>query len=193
MTTHHIKDNITGQFAPTGTQPLANPNVNTFTAAFGGVSSYSLLHMRTNIELYVVAGGGTGPVDMAFAYETDMIVGTMASVGGSITSSFTPITDLSIPLFTGRLSDWGQWNYLQPTIDFVDTLVPQLVIVTWRPPEGVIDSEFRRRSDTIAGIDVWMPWEIQDGAGLINTTDANGNTYVLGGRFAQQLEWSYRD
>jgi len=66
-------------------------------------------------------------------------------------------------------------------------LVPQTVLVTWRPRTGTIDTQARRRNDQIGGIDLWMPWEVQNGSGLIGTTDANGNTYELGARFAQAL------
>jgi hypothetical protein len=181
-----------GQFLPTGTTPTTADMNNTWSNAVGGVSSYSSLFLRTDIELYVLAGGGTTDVDLAFAHETLIVVGGILTVGSSVATSPTPLTDANISPFTGQLHGWGQWNYLTPTIDFVNVNIPQTVLVTWRPEGGTIATEFKRRSDTIAGMDLWMPWEIQDGAGLINTTDAGGNTYYLGARFAQSWFWEYR-
>jgi hypothetical protein len=162
------------------------------TAHSSGGVSYSSLRLRTDIELYIVAGGGTAGVNLAFAYESLMVVGGFESVAGALSVSPTPLTTPSITPTTNGLGNWGQWDYLYPDIQFVNVNVPQLVVVTWRPKNGTIDTQFRRRSDQAAGIDLWMPWEIQDGSGLINTTDANGNTYRLGARFAQAWEWSVR-
>lgn len=178
-----------GQFLPTGTTPLAANANNTMSTGGGGFTSFSSLRLRTDIELYVVAGGGTTDVDLSFAYETVMIVGGLETDGGSVTTSPTPITDAQISPFIGQLGNWGQWEYLYPDVQFVNVNVPQLVLVTWRPKGTTIDTQFRRRNDSINGIDLWMPWEIQNGSGLINTTDAGGNTYFLGARFAQ--EWVY--
>ena len=191
-TTHHVTRTF-GQFLPNGTTPLAPSFNNTMTASDGGISSsYSTLRLRTDIELYVIAGGGTGDVNLAFAHETLIVVGGQMTEGGLATSSRTPLTDANFTPGTFELGDWGQWDYLYPDIQFANVNVPQLVIVTWRPKEGAIDTQFRRRYDSINGIDLWMPWEIQDGAGLINTTDGVGNTYNLGARFAQALTWSGR-
>lgn len=191
-TTHHVTRTF-GQFLPNGTTPLVTPLNNTLTASDGGISSsYSTLRLRTDIELYVIAGGGTGDVNLAFAHETLIVVGGQMTEGGLQSSSRTPLTDANFTPGTFELGDWGQWDYLYPDIQFVNVNVPQLVIVTWRPKEGTIDTQFRRRYDSINGIDLWMPWEIQDGAGLINTTDGVGNTYYLGARFAQALTWSGR-
>lgn len=181
-----------GQFLPTGTTPTTADMNNTMSNAVGGVSSYSSLFLRTDIELYVLAGGGTTDVDLSFAHETLIVVGGILTVGSSVATSPTPLTDANISPFIGQLHGWGQWNYLTPTIDFVNVNIPQTVLVTWRPEGGTIATEFKRRSDTIAGMDLWMPWEIQDGSGLINTTDAGGNTYYLGARFAQSWFWEYR-
>lgn len=181
-----------GQFLATGTTPTTASGNNTLSAVVGGVGSYSSLALRTDIELYVVAGGGTADVDLSFAYETLIVVGGIEYVGGSQATSQTPLTDANPGPITGSLHGWGQWNYLTPTIDFVNVNVPQLVVVTWRPAEGTISTEFKRRSDTINGIDLWMPWEIQDGSGLINTVDGSGNQYYLGARFAQSWFWEYR-
>ena len=192
MTTVTQESKTFGQFLANGLTPTTADANNTMSAAVGGVSSYSSLGLRTDIELYVLAGGGTTDVDLSFAYETLIVVGGIEYVGGSVSTSNTPLTDANLPSVIGLLDGWGQWNYLTPTIDFVNVNVPQTVLVTWRPAEGTISTKFRRRSDTIAGIDLWMPWEIQDGSGLINTTDAGGNTYFLGARFAQFWFWEYR-
>ena len=193
MTTVRNVTRTEGQFLPALTTPLAPATNNTLTASGGGIyNSYSTLRLRTDIELYVIAGGGTGDLSLAFAYETVIMVGCQFTQGGLATSSRIPITDANFTPGTFELGDWGQWDYLYPDIQFVNVIVPQLVIVTWRPKEGTIDTQFRRRYDSINGIDLWMPWEIQDGAGLINTTDAGGNTYFLGARFAQALTWSGR-
>lgn len=193
MTTVHHVTRTHGQFLPALTTPLAPTGNNTQTASDGGISnSYSTLRLRTDIELYVVAGGGTSGVDLSFAYETIIAVGGQFTQGGLATSSRIPLTDENFTPGTFELGDWVQWDYLYPTIDFVDTLVPQLVVVTWRPKEGTIDTQARRRYDSINGVDMWMPWEVQNGSGLIGTTDANGNTYKLGARFAQALFWTGR-
>jgi hypothetical protein len=178
-----------GQFTPSGSTPTAPTTNNTASTVTGGISKFSTLRLRTDIELYVVAGGGSTDVNLSFAYESLIVVGGLVTVGGSITNSPTPLTNASISPFTGQLGDWGQWEYLYPDIQFVNVNVPQLVVVTWRPRTGTIDTQFRRESNTVNGIDLWMPWEIQDGSGLINTTDAGGNTYFLGARFAQS--WLY--
>lgn len=186
--TRHVQRTL-GQFLANGSTPLAANANNTMSTGGGGFTSFSSLRLRTDIELYIVAGGGTTDVNLSFAYESNMIVGGLVTDGGAITTSPTPITDAQISPFTGQLGNWGQWEYLYPDVQFVNVNLPQLVVVTWRPRPGTIDTQFRRRDDSINGIDLWMPWEIQDGSGLINTTDAGGNTYFLGARFAQ--EWVY--
>lgn len=193
MTLTRHQTRVHGQFLPALTTPLAPATNNTQTASDGGISnSYSTLRLRTDIELYVVAGGGTSGVDLSFAYETIIVVGGQFTQGGLATSSRIPLTDENFTPGTFELGDWAQWDYLYPTIDFVDTLTPQLVVVTWRPKNGTIDTQSRRRYDSINGIDLWMPWEVQNGSGLIGTTDGSGNTYKLGARFAQTLTWEGR-
>ena len=193
MTTVHHVTRTHGQFLPALTTPLAPTGNNTQSASDGGISSsYSTLRLRTDIEMYVIAGGGTSGVDLSFAYETLIVVGGQFTQGGLATSSRIPLTDENFTPGTFELGDWVQWDYLYPTIDFVNTLVPQTVVVTWRPKNGTIDTQARRRYDSINGIDMWMPWEVQNGSGLIGTTDANGNTYELGVRFAQALFWTGR-
>lgn len=191
-TTHHVT-RVHGQFLPALTTPLAPSGNNTLSASDGGIShSYSTLRLRTDIELYVIAGGGSSGVDLSFAHDVLIVVGGQMTEGGLATSSRTPLTDENFTPGTFELGDWVQWDYLYPDIQFVNTLVPQTVIVTWRPREGTIDTQARRRYDSINGIDLWMPWEVQDGSGLIGTTDAHGNTYELGARFSQALFWTGR-
>lgn len=181
-----------GQFIPNGSTPLAPTTNNTASAVVGGIGSYSSLRVRTDIELYVLCQGtGSNDIDLTVFHETLIVVGGITSVGGQWTNSPTPLTDASPPIVLGELGDWGQWEYLYPTIDFVNTLTPQIALITWRPKGGTIDTQFRRRSDTIDGIDLWMPWEVQDGSGLINTFTA-GVAYSLGARFAQTWFWEYR-
>ena len=193
MTTTRSVTRTFGQFLPALTTPLAPSGNQTLNAGFGnGTPSYSTLRLRTDIELYVIAGGGTSGVDLSFAFETIIAVGGQMTQGGLATSSRTPLTDANFTPGTFELGDWVQWDYLYPDIQFVNTLVPQTVVVTWRPRTGVIDTQARRRYDSINGIDLWMPWEVQNGSGLIGTTDAHGNTYELGARFAQAIFWSGR-
>ena len=181
-----------GQFLPTGSTPLAANGNNTFTAVVGGVGSYSSLRVRTDIEMYVLCQGtGSNDIDAAVLHETIMVVGGIEYEGGSQATSATPLTDVSPPVVTGGLGDWGQWDYLYAENTFVNVLTPQLALFTWRPRGGTIDTQFRRRSDTINGIDLWMPWEVQDGSGLINTF-TGGVAYSLGVRFAQTWFWEYR-
>ena len=193
MTTVHNVTPPPGHFLPALTTSLAPSFINTMTVGGGGVyTSQSTLRLRTDIEMYVIAGGGTGDLDLSFAYETIMVVGGQMTEGGLATSSRTPLTDENFPPGTFELGDWVQWDYLYPDIQFVNVNVPQTVVVTWRPRTGVIDTQARRRYDGSGGIDLWMPWEVQNGSGLIGTTDATGNTYELGVRFAQALFWSGR-
>ena len=188
MTTVRNVTRTEGQFLPALTTPLAPAFNNTLSASGGGVyNSYSTLRLRTDIELYVIAGGGTGDADLSFAYETVIMVGGQMTQGGLATSSRTPITDANFTPGTFELGDWVQWEYLYPEIQFVNTLTSQTVLVTWRPKNGTIDTQARRRNDQAGGLDLWMPWEVQDGSGLIGTTDAHGNTYELGVRFMQAL------
>ena len=192
MTTRRSKSHSYGQFLPNGTTPLAPATNNTMTLGFAdGTPSYSTLRLRTDIELYVVAGGGTTDVNLSFATETIMVVGGQFTDGGEQATSRLPLTDADFTPGTFELGTWVQWEYLYPEVTFVNVNVPQLVIVTWRPKDKTIDTQARRRDDTAHGIDVWMPWEIQDG-GMINTVDAGGNSYYLGARFAQVAWWEGR-
>lgn len=193
MTTTHNVTRVHGQFVPSLTTPLAPQTNNTMSVGGGGVyTSQSTLRLRTDIELYVIAGGGSSGVDLSFAYETLIVVGGQMTEGGLAAASRIPLTNENFTPGAAELGDWVQWDYLYPDIQFVNTLVPQTVVVTWRPRGGTIDTQARRRYDSANGIDLWMPWEVQNGSGLIGTTDANGNTYELGARFAQACFWSGR-
>jgi hypothetical protein len=174
-----------GQFLPSGTTPKVASGNNTLTVTPGGPGTITSLRLRTDIEMYVLATGtGSANINLAAFFETIMVVGSIMYVGGSVASSYTPLTNQDALPTTGLLSGWGQWEYLYPSIDFVNTLTPQVALCTWRPKDKTIDTQFRRTNSTTAGIDLWMPWEIQDGSGLINTT-TSGVTYNLGVRFAQ--------
>lgn len=174
-----------GQFLPNGATPKTAGTNNTLSVSPGGPGSITSLRLRTDIELYVLcSGAGSANIDLSVFYETIMMVGSIEYVGGAQTTSQTPITDADPAVITGSLGGWGQWEYLYPTIDFVNIVTPQLAVITWRPKNGTIDTQFRRTTTSSTGIDLFMPWEIQDGSGLINTTTA-GVTYNLGARFAQ--------
>ena len=174
-----------GQFLPNGTTPTtANAN-NTLSAEAIGAEVKTSLRLRTDIELYVLCqGSGSSDIDLSVFHETLIAVGSIAYQFGSVTTSDTPLTDANPPSELPRIGNWGQWEYLYPTIDFVDTLTPQVALITWRPKGGTIDTQFRRIQTNSSGIDLFMPWEIQDGSGLINTT-TSGVSYNLGARFAQ--------
>ena len=179
-----------GQFTPTGTTPVAPDFNETFVIPAVAGKSLSWLRTRTDIELYVLAGGGTTDVNLSFAFETIAVLGTemYPSTAGELISD-TPLTN---PTANPASTGWAQWEYLYPDIQFVNVNVPQTVLVTWRPRGGTIDTQSRRAVGAGAGLDIWMPWELQDGSGLINTTDAGGNTYFLGARFAQQVLYEYK-
>lgn len=181
-----------GQFVPNGTTPkTANAN-NVGTIGTAGTQLATTLRCRTDIELYLrITGAGSANIDLTVFHETLIVVGVIASKGGGWTTSPTPLTDASPPSTLASLGDWGQWEYLYPTIDFVNTLTPQVALVTWRPKSGTIDTQFRRAAPATTNIDLWLPWEIQDGSGLINTT-TSGVTYNLGARFAQAYAYELK-
>lgn len=178
-----------GQFLPNGSTPKLAYQNNTASTGGTGTTKNTSLRLRTDIELYVLCvGSGSANIDLSVFHETLVAVGAIEYVGGSQTTSQTPLTDADPGPITGSLGGWGQWEYLYPTVDFVNTLTPQVALITWRPKSGTIDTQFRREVAGVNGIDLWMPWEIQDGSGLINTT-TSGVTYNLGARFAQA--WLY--
>jgi hypothetical protein len=181
-----------GQFLPNGATPKTANQNNVGSLIPAGSQTVTTLRCRTDIEMYVLClGSGSANIDLSVFYETVMMVGVIASKSGGWTTSPTPITDTSPPSTTASLGDWGQWEYLYPTVDFVNTLTPQVALVTWRPKNGTIDTQFRRAAGATTGIDLWMPWEIQDGSGLINTS-TGGVTYNLGVRFAQSYAYELK-
>lgn len=181
-----------GQFLPNGSTAKTFDAGNVGTLTIAGAQTVTTLRCRTDIELYVLCqGSGSANIDLSVFYETVMMVGVIASKSGQWTTSPTPITDASPPSTLGELGDWGQWEYLYPTVDFVDTLTPQIAVMTWRPKSGTIDTQFRRAAPAGSGIDLWLAWEIQDGSGLINTTTSSV-TYSLGARFAQAYAYELK-
>lgn len=188
MAIHKLRTTTFGQFLPNGTTPtaqLAGPNL---TASDPGSTFVTTLRLRTDVELYLkITGTGSANIDFSVFHETLIVVGSIMYVGGHITSvGAGPLTDPDPGPTTYSLGDYVQWEYLYPSIDFIDTLTPQSALITWRPKGGTIDTQARRRVNGVNDIDVFMPWEIQDGSGLINTT-TSGVTYNLGARFAQRL------
>jgi len=178
-----------GQFIPNGATPKIAFQNNTMSAQSAGNSHFASLRLRTDIELYVLCvGTGSANINLAVAYESLFAVGSIAYVGAAQTTSDTPLTNPTPNPVTGSLGAWGQWEYLYPTIDFINVLTPQVALITWRPKSGTIDTQYRRDVNSINGIDLFMPWEVQDGSGLINTT-TGGVSYNLGARFAQSWLW----
>lgn len=187
MAIHKLRTTTFGQFLPTGTTPKAQSTGPNLTASDPGSTFLTSLRLRTDVELYVRAvGTGSANIDLSFMHETIMVVASEFFVAGHITNSDTPLTTPDPGPTTFSLGDYVQYEYLYPTIDFVNVITPQVALVTWRPKGGTIDTQARRRVNGVNGIDVFMPWEIQDGSGLINTTTA-GVTYSLGARFTQRL------
>ena len=181
-----------GQFLPNGSTPTVATGNNVGTVTTVGTQLATTLRCRTDIELYLkITGSGSANIDLSIFYETLVVVGVIASKGGGWTTSPTPLTDASPPSTLASLGDWGQWEYLYPSVDILDTLTPQVALVTWRPKNGTIDTQFRRAAPHTTNIDLWMPWEIQDGSGLINTT-TSGVTYNLGCRFAQAYAYELK-
>jgi hypothetical protein len=181
-----------GQFIPNGATPTTANQNNLQTVGVSTGQSATTLRCRTDIELYLrIVGTGSSNIDLTVFHETLIAVGVIASKSGGWTTSPTPLTDTTPPSTLAELGDWGQWEYLYPSIDLLDTLTPQVAIVTWRPKNGTIDTQFRRAAPVTTGIDLWMPWEIQDGSGLINTT-TSGVSYFLGARFAQAVAYEVK-
>jgi hypothetical protein len=148
-------------------------------------AAMSSLRIRTDIELYVSAQAtGTNPISSLLWEETLIVMGTeiFPSTAGEAISDL-PLTN---PVPGGPSLGWVQWEYLYPELMNLDLNTPEVATVVWRPRGGTVDTQARRAVGVGKGLHVWLAWEIQDGAGLINTTTA-GVTYSLGARFAQQL------
>jgi hypothetical protein len=180
-------DRTFGQFIPNGSTPTAQNAAETFTLAPVTGAAMSLLRTRTDIELYIrCVAAGSAKIDSSIWEETLAVVGVevFPSTAGELISD-TPLTNTTPnPASLG----WVTWDYLYPEVMNIDFNAPQVATVVFRPDGGTIDVQSRRAVGVHVGLDIWMPWEIQDGSGLINTTTA-GVTYNLGVRFAQQVWW----
>lgn len=173
-----------GQFLPNGSTPKTATQNNLYDAATSP-SNVSMLRARTDIELYVrCTATGTSTIDSSVWEETIMAVGLIGySANVDPATSATP---LSTPTDPPGSSGWMQWEYLYPDLMNIDFNAPEVATIVWRPRQGTIDTQARRAlPNSVSAFSVWLPWEIQDGSGLINTT-TNGVTYNLGARFAQR-------
>lgn len=180
-----------GQFVHNGATPLSFNAGNTFTLAGMAGKGLSVLGITTDIELYVACSATmTNLIDSNIWQETVMVMGVelYPSTAGNTISSTPLLNPNSSP---ASLRDWGQWNYLYPELMNIDFNSPEVATVVWRAREGTIRTDTRRSVGAGVGIDVWLAWDVQDGAGLINTTTA-GVTYNLGARFAQQVVYEYK-
>lgn len=137
----------------------------------------------TTMELGVVAqAAGAAAIDQTFVDFSEFAYGlVMTDQPLAPTVSPTPLSNPN----ANAPSDWGQWEYLQPTVLYLDLNAPQLEIVSWRTPVPV-DTQFRRLATTGNQANIWLPWEIIDGSGLIGTTTA-GVTYSLYARFSCEI------
>ena len=175
-----------GQFTPNGATPTSFNQGETFTIAGLPGKPQSILRVRTDIELYVrCTATMSNLIDSSIWEETVMIMGVEAypSTAGELISS-TPISNPNAN--PAALHDWLQYEYLYPELMNIDFNAPEVATVVWRPRGGTVDTQSRRSVAAGVGIDVWLAWEIQDGAGLINGTHS-GVTYNLGARFTQQV------
>jgi hypothetical protein len=137
----------------------------------------------TTMELGVVCqAAGAAAIDHTFVDFSEFAYG-LVMTDQPLTPSVSP-TPLTNPNALAP-SDWGQWEYLQPTMLVQDLNAPELEIWSWRTPTPV-DTQFRRRAMTGSSADIWLPWEILDGSGLIGTTTA-GVTYSLYARFSCEV------
>ena len=135
------------------------------------------------MELGVVAQAtGAAQIDQSFTNDSEFAYGLVMT--DQIVSPTVSPTPFANPIANGP-SDWGQWEYLQPITLYQDLNAPQIQITSWRTPTPV-DTQFRRLAGTGLSADIWMPWEILDGSGLIGTTTA-GVTSSLYARFSAQI------
>lgn len=179
-----------GQFIHNGLTSKSFNAGNTFNLPGIAGKSLSVVGITTDLELYVAcSAAGAALIDSNVWQETVMVMGVelYPSTAGELISS-TPLTNPNAN--PAALHDWGQWNYLYHEPIYIDLNSPQVATITWRAKEGTVRTDTRRKAAVGAGIDVWLAWEVQDGAGLINTTTA-GVTYNLGARFAQQVTYEY--
>jgi hypothetical protein len=175
-----------GQFLANGATPLVANQNQISDAVTGGAS---LLRARTDIEFYVTASGTSGNIDFSVYDETVIMLGLVFYDTATLpTTSGTPITDASGPLLGAT---WLQWEYMYFDLTELNNLSPQFAVGTYRPRGGTIDTQSRRTSTRGNAPSLWMPWEVQNGSGLINTT-TGGVTYALGVRFAQSALYELR-
>lgn len=179
-----------GQFIANGATSTSFNQGNTFNIPGVAGKNLTMLGITTDLELYVSCTAvGAALVDSRIWQEVVMVLGVelYPSTAGELISS-TPL--LNPNANPAALKDWGQWNYMYHEPIYIDLNAPEVATITWRPKEGTVRTDTRRDVPTGVGIDVWLAWDIQDGAGLINTTTA-GVTYNLGARFTQQVVYGY--
>lgn len=187
MTTR-FSDRTLGQFLPNGSTSPAFNQGETFTVAGTAGKKTTWLRTRTDIELYIrCVATGSATISSAIWEETIAMVGVemFPSTTGELISDL-PISNLT-PNPNSR--GWSQWEYLYPEVMNIDLNAPSVATVVFRPRGGTIDTQTRHEVPAGVGLDIWLAWEFQDGAGLINTT-TSGVTYNLGARFAQAIWWS---
>lgn len=180
-----------GQFIPNGATATSFNQGETFTIPGVAGKGLSVVGITTDIELYVrCTATGSNLINSSIWEETVMVVGVelYPSTAGELISS-TPLANPNAN--PAALHDWGQWNYLYPELMNIDFNAPEVATVVWRPREGSIRTDTRRSVGVGVGIDVWLAWDVQDGASLINGTHG-GVTYNLGARFAQQVVYEYK-
>lgn len=166
-----------GQFPPSLPAPKRAAGNELFTLTAGD----TLVRALINLDLYVTMNGATGNIDFSAVFLTLPTVGLIVNEDVVVPpSSNTPQTDLN-PILPWR--DWSLWEHMYPTVDFVNVVSPQFALATWRFRTGIIDVQSPRKTPAGSAPSIWMPWEVQDGSGLINSTTA-GVTYALGARFS---------
>lgn len=191
MAVEHVWFRTHGQFVHNGATPLAFNQGNTINAAPAVGKALTTLSVVTDLELYVACSATmTNLIDSNIWQETVMAFGVelYPSTAGELISSL-PLTNPNAN--PAALKDWAQWNYMYPEIQNIDFNAPEVATIVWRPREGTVRTDSRREVGIGVGIDVWLAWEIQDGAGLINGTHG-GVTYNLGARFSHQVLMEYK-
>lgn len=164
-----------GGVSPIGVTPLVEPNNNILAVAAGD----SILRAITTVELGVVAKAtGAAQIDTAFFTDSQFAYGLIVT-DQIIAPSVSP-TPFTNPVITPK-PDWAQWEYLQPNVLASDYVSPEVQVVAWRSDTHV-DTQFRYKSHVGNQVNIWLPWEIQDGSGLIGNTVA-GVTYSVYARF----------
>lgn len=171
-----------GQFTPAVPAPkLGNAN-----QLFTPVPGATLLRSLINVDLYLIMNGAAGNIDFSAVFETLPTLGLILNNDTTVpATSVTPQSDTN-PI--SPWSDWLIWEHLYPTVDFVNVISPQFALATWRFRTGIVDLQTRRKTNGAGTPSLWMPWEVQDGSGLINTTTA-GVTYQLGARLSAAVLW----